>query len=151
MPISSIDPALFAVFGLSVIILSLKALFLGAATAATRGKLKSFLNAEDAAWLSGAHVDPDPEVVARIGRSHRNDLENLLLFAVCGLIYLLANGSALVGFFYCGAFLVARAFHTFAYLGRRPMLRRNAYTLGFLVILAMSAHAGWIIVSGLFG
>jgi uncharacterized MAPEG superfamily protein len=151
MPISSINPALFAVFALTAIILSLKALFLGAATAATRGRLKSFLNAEDAAWLSGAHVDPDPEIVARIGRAHRNDLENLLLFAVCGLVYVLAGGSALAGFIYCGAFLVARTLHTIAYLGRRPMLRRNAYTVGFLVIVAMSLHTGWLIVSNLVG
>jgi uncharacterized MAPEG superfamily protein len=151
MPITSMNPALFAVFALTTIILSLKALFLGAATAATRGKLKSFLNAEDAAWLSGAHVDPDPEIVARIGRTHRNDLENLLLFAVCGLLYVLAGGSALAGFIYCGAFLVARTLHTIAYLGRRPMLRRNAYTIGFLVIVAMSLHGGWLIVSNLIG
>lgn len=152
MPISSIHPVLFAAFALTVITLSLKALFLGAATAAMRGKLKSFNNAEDAAWLNGSHVDPDPEVVARIGRAHRNDLENLLLFAVCGFLYLLAGGSALAGFIYFGAFLVARTLHTIAYLGRRPMLRRNAYTIGFLVILAMSLHAGWLIVSsGLVG
>ncbi len=151
MPITSIHPALFAAFALTVIVLSLKALFLGAATAATRGKLKSFLNTEDAAWLNGAHVDPDPEVVARIGRAHRNDLENLLLFAVCGLLYLLAGGPALAGFIYCSAFLVARTLHTIAYLGRQPMLRRNAYTVGFLVVLAMSLHAGWMIVTGLVG
>jgi uncharacterized MAPEG superfamily protein len=151
MPVSSIHPALFTAFALTVIILSLKALFLGAATAATRGKLKSFLNAEDAAWLSGSHVDPDPEVVARIGRAHRNDLENLLLFVACGLIYLLADGSARAGLLYCGAFLVARTLHTIAYLGRRPMLRRNAYTIGFLVILATSLHGGWLIVRNLIG
>jgi uncharacterized MAPEG superfamily protein len=151
MPISSIDPALFAAFALTAIILSLKALLLGAATAAMRGKLKSFLIAEDAAWLDGAHVDTDPEIVARIGRAHRNDLENLLLFAVSGLLYILASGSALAGFVYCGAFLVARTLHTIAYLGRQPMLRRNAYTVGFLVIAAMSLHAGWLIVSNLIG
>jgi uncharacterized MAPEG superfamily protein len=151
MPVSSIHSTLFAAFALTVIVLSLKALFLGAATAATRGRLKSFLNAEDAAWLSGTHVDPDPEVVARIGRAHRNDLENLLLFTICGLLYLLAGGPALAGFIYCGAFLFARILHTIAYLGRGPMLRRNAYTVGFLVIVAMSLHAGWLIVRSLIG
>jgi microsomal prostaglandin-E synthase 1 len=151
MPISSINPALFAAFALTAIILSLKALFLGASAAATRGKLKSFLNAEDAAWLGGVHVDPDPEAVARIGRAQRNDLENLLLFFVCGTLYILADGSAYGGFIYCGAFLVARTLHTVAYLGRRPMLRRNAYTVGFLVIVAMSLHVGWLIASSLTG
>jgi hypothetical protein len=87
MPISSIDPALFAAFALTAIILSLKALLLGAATAAMRGKLKSFLIAEDAAWLDGAHVDTDPEIVARIGRAHRNDLICCSSPSVASFIY----------------------------------------------------------------
>src|SRR6185312_7079092 len=102
-----------------------------------RGKLKSFLNAEDATWLGGAHVNPDPEAVARLGRAHRNDLENLLPFFVCGLLFVLFEGSRIAGYVYCGAFLVSRVLHTLAYLGARPMLRRNAYTLGFLVIAFM--------------
>lgn len=146
MTISVINPALFAIFALTGIILALKALFLGMATAATRGKLGQFLNAEDAAWLGGAHANPDAEQVARLGRAHRNDLENLLLFALVGPIYLLVGGSSLAGFVYSGAFLIARLLHTLAYIGHRPMLRRNAYTVGFLVILAMSTHAAWLIL-----
>ncbi len=143
----SINPMLFTGIALIIILLSIKALFLGAATAATRGRLKSFLNAEDAAWLGGEHVDPDPETVARIGRAHRNDLENLLLFAVVASIFLLAGGSPVAGLVYGGIFLVMRVVHTIAYLGRRPMLRRNAYTGGFLIILVMSAHAVWAVLT----
>jgi glutathione S-transferase len=135
------DPPLFTVFSLVVLILGLKALILGAATAATRGRLKQFLNAEDAQWLKGAHVNPDPEAIARIGRAHRNDLENLLLFATSGALYVASGASQLAGIVYCGLFLIARLLHTFAYLTGRPQLRRNAYTIGFLVIAAMSVHA----------
>jgi uncharacterized MAPEG superfamily protein len=119
----------------------MKALALGVATAATRGRLKQFLNAEDADWLNGAHVNPDPEPVARFGRAHRNDIENLLLFAICGALYVATGASPIAGVAYCGLFLLARLAHTFAYLTRRPMLRRNAYTLGFLVVVVMSAHS----------
>ncbi len=132
---------LLTVFGLVTLALGLKALLLGAATAATRGRLKQFLNAEDAAWLKGAHVDPDPEAVARIGRAHRNDIENLVLFAIAGGLYVAVGASPLAGLVYCGLFLLARALHTFAYLTARPLLRRNTYTLGFLVIAVMSVHA----------
>jgi len=135
-----IDPLLFAVFALVIIALGLKALMLGVATAATRGRLKQFINAEDAEWLKGAHVNPDAEPVARIGRAHRNDLENLLLFATSGTLYVASGASQLAGLVYCGLFLAARLLHTFAYLSGRPRLRRNAYTLGFLVIAAMSLH-----------
>jgi uncharacterized MAPEG superfamily protein len=146
MSLSIANPTLFAVFGLTTILLSLKALVLGAATAATRGQIKSFLNAEDAVWLGGNHVSPDPEAVARIGRAQRNDLENLVPFFACGLLYVLVDGSAVAGYLYCGLFLIGRILHTAAYLGCRPMLRRNAYTLGFLVIIAIGLHAALIML-----
>jgi uncharacterized MAPEG superfamily protein len=142
----TVDPLLFTVFGLVTLVLGMKALALGVATAATRGRLKQFLNPEDAAWLKGAHVNPDPEAVARIGRAHRNDLENLLLFAICGALYVAAGASPIAGFAYCGLFLLARLLHTLAYLTGHPMLRRNAYTLGFLVIAVMSVHAAVVLI-----
>ncbi len=141
MPAFTINPSLFAVFGLTTILVSLKALVLGTLTAATRGKLKSFINAEDAAWLGGAHINPDPEAVARLGRAQRNDLENLLPFFICGLFYALCGGQPTMGYVYCGAFLVSRILHTIAYVSARPMLRRNTYTVGFLTILAVGIHA----------
>lgn len=137
---------LFTVFALAMLALSLKALLLGAATAATRGRIKQFLNAEDAEWLRGAHVNSDAEQVARIGRAHRNDLENLLLFAISGGVYVASGASQIVGVAYCGLFLLARLAHTFFYLRTRPLARRNAYTLGFLVIALMSVHAGAALV-----
>jgi microsomal prostaglandin-E synthase 1 len=149
MSVLSVHSVLFVIFGTTAILLSLKALFLGAATAAARGKLKSFLNAEDAAWLGGVHKNPDPEVVARWGRAHRNDLENLLPFFICGLLYVLSEGPAIAGYVYCGAFLIGRVLHTGAYLGARPMLRRNAYTLGFLTIAIMGVHAAWLMAQRL--
>jgi glutathione S-transferase len=137
---------MLTVFGLVSLTLGLKALVLGMATAATRGRHKQFLNAEDAAWLKGEHVYPDAESVARIGRAHRNDLENLLLFAVAGGFYVAAGGSPSAGVSYCGVFFLARVLHTFAYLTARPSLRRNAYTIGFLVILVMSVHAAVVLI-----
>lgn len=132
---------LLTIFGLAVLILGFKALVLGAATAATRGRIKQFINAEDAAWLKGTHVEVDSEAVARIGRAHRNDLENLLLFAIAGAIYLAAGASEIAGIIYSGLFVIARLLHTLAYLSGRPLLRRNAYTLGFFVIAVMTVHA----------
>lgn len=146
MPENPINPALFSIFALSTLLLSLKALFLGMATAVTRGRLKQFLNAEDAEWLGGVHLASDSEQAARIGRAQRNDLENLLLFVVVGSLFMIAGGGLVAGSLYCGAFLIARLAHSYAYLGRRPALRRNAYTLGFLVILAMAVHAAVLLV-----
>lgn len=144
----TLDLPLFTTFGLVILALGLKALMLGVATAAARGRLKQFLNAEDARWLNGAHVDLDSEPVARISRAHRNDLENLLLFATSGALYVASGASRLAGLVYFGLFLLARLFHTLAYLTGRPMLRRNTYTVGFLVILVTSVHAAVSLIVG---
>jgi uncharacterized MAPEG superfamily protein len=85
-------------------------------------------------------------IVARIGRAHRNDLENLVLFAIAGGLYVATGGPRLAGFAYCGLFLLARLLHTFAYLVGRPMSRRNAYTLGFLVIVVISLHTPVVLI-----
>ena len=133
--------ALWAIFAVVCALLVLKAQILGAATAATRGKLKKFHNQEDAAWLDGEYVNPDDERVQRIFRAHRNDLENLLPFFMGGTLYLVTGATTTAGAAYFGLFLLARYAHSYAYLYQRPMLRRNAYTLAWLVTIVMSIHA----------
>jgi uncharacterized MAPEG superfamily protein len=107
---------LLAVFAMVCALLVLKAQVLGAATAARRGKLKLFLNEEDALWLGGEQARPDAETVDRIFRSHRNDLENLLPFFIGGTLYIAAKGPVVVGVLYFTVFLMARVAHTYAYL-----------------------------------
>ncbi len=138
--------ALWAVFAVVSALLVLKAQLLAAATAATRGKLKKFINPEDADWLGGEHVNPDDERVQRLFRAHRNDLENLLPFFLGGMLYVLSGASAAVGIGYFGLFALARYAHSYAYLTRRARLRRDAFTAGWLVTIGMSIHAAWIAV-----
>ena len=135
--------ALLSVFAVVCALLVLKAQVLGAATAATRGRLKKFINPEDAVWLGGEHVNPDDERVQRIFRAHRNDLENLLPFFVGGTIYILSGAATTAGAAYFGVFLLARYAHTFAYLKQKARLRRDAFTLGWLVTIVISIHAAW--------
>jgi microsomal prostaglandin-E synthase 1 len=136
--------SLLAVFAVVCALLVLKAQVLGAATAATRGRLKTFINPEDAVWLGGEHVNPDDERVQRIFRAHRNDLENLLPFFVAGTVYVLSGAATTAGVAYFGAFLLARYAHTFAYLKQKARLRRDAFTVGWLVTIVMSVHAAWV-------
>jgi len=140
-------PTLFAAFAVVCTLLVVKAQILGAATAATRGKLKRFLNAEDAAWLGGMHVSPDDESVQGIFRTHRNDLENLLPFFISGCLYIVSGGSVILGEVYFAAFLLARYAYSFAYLTQKPRLRRDTYTIGWLVTIVMGVHAAWNAVS----
>lgn len=134
---------LTAIFAVVCALLVTKAQVLGAATAAIRGKLKKFLNPEDAAWLGGEHVTPDDELVQRIARAHRNDLENLLPFFVGGALYLHIGAATAIGAAYFCAFFLARYAHTYAYLKQKARMRRDAFTVGWLVTIAMSIHAAW--------
>ena len=135
--------ALLPVFAVVCALLVLKAQVLGAATAATRGKLKKFINPEDAAWLGGEHVNPDDERVQRIFRAHRNDLENLLPFFIGGVLYILSGAATTAGAAYFVVFLLARYVHSFAYLKQKARLRRNAFTLGWLTSILLILHAAW--------
>ena len=132
-----------------LVALVFKAQILGAATAATRGRLQRFINEEDAVWLGGAHCNPDHEQVQRLFRTHRNDLEALLPFLIVGSLYLLSGASQTVGLIYCAVFVLARFSHTFAYLTRRARLRRDSFAAGWLVSFAMGGHALWTIASSL--
>ncbi len=141
---------LFVVFTTVLVVETLKTLFLGTATALTRGKLQKFINQEDADWLGGEAVEIDHPDAARVFRAQRNNLENLLPFFIAGCLYLVSGANALVGIGYFVAFFVGRTLHTYAYLGKRAMMRRNVYSLAWLAIIAMSLHAGFVIVRGAF-
>jgi len=42
---------------------------------------------------------------------------------------------------------MARYVYSFAYLKQRPRLRRDTYTIGWLVTMVMGVHAAWNAVS----
>jgi uncharacterized membrane protein YecN with MAPEG domain len=132
-----------AIFAGVCALLVIKAQVLGVATAATRGKLKKFMNQEDVAWLGGEHVSPDDDRVQRIFRAHRNDLENLLPFFIGGSLYLHSGAATTVGAAYFCAFLLARYAHTYAYLKQKARMRRDAFAVGWLATIVMSIHAAW--------
>lgn len=144
--IESISSPLFAVFTVVLVLESIKTLFLGTATAYSRTAPKQFLNKEDADWLGGEAVTVDHPVPARFMRAHRNNLENLLPFFILGWLFGVSGANASAGLVYFVAFFLARSTHTFAYLSKRPMLRRNAYVVAWLALIVMGGHAAYAIL-----
>lgn len=143
-----IDTPLFAPFAMVLLLESLKTLCLGTATALMRGKVGKFINQEDADWLGGEAVLTDHPDAARVFRAQRNNLENLLPFLIAGGMYIASGANQPVGLGYILTFFAGRTLHTFAYLNKRAALRRSAYTLAWLSTIAMSIHAGFVIVRG---
>jgi len=68
-------------------------------------------------------------------RAHRNSLDNLLPFFIAGSLLLVSSASSTAGMTDFIAFFVGRTAHTYA------------YSLAWLAIIAMTQHAGVVIVA----
>ncbi len=131
---------------LVLVIESVKALILGMVTAYQRGKLGKFINPEDASWLNGEVVSFDAPKPDRLFRAQRNSLENLLPFSLLGLVFLSVGGNGNIGIIYFATFSIGRIAHSYAYLTCKPMLRRNTYSIAWLVQLMMAIHILAIVI-----
>jgi len=106
------NDAAFRAYAIACSILVLKMAAAGILTAATRSRVKQFLNPEDARVLGGADVTQEHPDVMRMLRMHRNDLENILPFFTVGLIFVLMGASAFGAQVYFYTFTAARIVHT---------------------------------------
>jgi prostaglandin-E synthase 1 len=136
------NPA-FLAYAVSLLILSLNLLVLWAYSGGVRAKTKTTPNEEDAA--RGAKLAPEnPPEVARVLRAHANAMANIVPFAILGLVYVLAGGSAAAAAAIFGVFTAARLAHSFAYLGGRQPWRTLCFALGAvttLVLMGFVVHA----------
>ena len=136
MPQMMNDPA-FRAYSIACSILVFKMFAAALMTAATRSRLKQFLNPEDARVLGGADVAQEHPEVLRMLRMHRNDLENILPFFTVGLIFVLMGVSAFSAQVYFYTFTGARIVHTIAYVARLQPWRTMAFVLGMLCMVGM--------------
>ncbi len=143
------DPQ-FKVFAICSVILSLQMLLLGAYTAATRARVKRFLNPEDVkvsfkdATQNDGEEHPD---VARVIRAHRNLNESLPLFFALGLIGLLAGVSPLGAKICFGVFTGARVLHSLVYIKGVQPWRTMSYAIGTLALIGMAVMIVIAVVS----
>jgi len=133
---------------LVLVVESLKALLLGMFTALKRGKIGKFINKEDAEWLGGEVVSLDAPEPSRFFRAHRNALENLLTFSVLAFCMVLVGGNGLAASIYFIVFSLSRIAHCYAYLACKPMMRRNAYSIGWFIQILLALHVATIVIFG---
>lgn len=125
----------FRVYAAVTAVLVAKLVLLALATGAVRIRRRAFIAAEDTRLVKG-EVKSDP-LVERIGRAHANALENVPLFAIVGLLYVLLGAPTSALQIYAYTFLVARVAHTIAYLLKLQPFRTIAFQVGALCILGM--------------
>src|SRR5690606_25721199 len=108
---------------------------------------KSFVNPEDAKTF-GAMLKTEMSVlpsehplVQRAALCWRNDLENIPLFMILSLGYVLIGGSEMWALTYFSVFVFARVLHTIFYMSMAQPWRTLAYELGAFATLVMAIHA----------
>ena len=131
------NDAAFRAYAIACSILAFKMLAAAILTAATRTRVKQFLNPEDARTLGGTGVKEEHPDVLRMLRLHRNDLENILPFFIVGLFYLMTHPSMLAAEIYGIGYLVVRTLHSVFYIRSMQPHRTIAFTLGSVLTLAM--------------
>src|SRR4051812_32269565 len=88
----------FLIYSLTMVVLCVNVLALWAYSGAVRNKTKTTHNPEDIRTVaSGASVvQVDPPEVARVLRAHRNAADNILPFAILGLLFVMWGASPLL-------------------------------------------------------
>ncbi|MDB5218479.1 MAG: hypothetical protein JWO86_6406 [Myxococcaceae bacterium] len=129
----------FLVYSAAMVVLCLNVLVLWAYSGAVRNRSKTTHNPEDiSATAKGASlVDADPPSVARVLRAHRNAADNILPFAVLGLLFVLWGASPMLTAIFCGVFVAARLGHSFSYLGEKQPWRTLSFAVGAAATLGM--------------
>jgi microsomal prostaglandin-E synthase 1 len=127
----------FRTFAACVLFLVLKMFVVAFLTPVARARAKARVNAEDAS-ADERVVEVEPEEVARIQRIQRNDLENIPVFFMVGLLALIARATPRVIIACTLSFTVVRVLHTLCYLRRWSALRTTAWMLGVLSTLVLA-------------
>jgi microsomal prostaglandin-E synthase 1 len=129
----------FLIYSASMVVLCLNVLLLWGYSGAVRGKTKTTHNNEDITTVSNgaALVQVDPPPVARVLRAHRNAADNILPFAVLGLLFVMWGASPLLTGIFCGVFVAARIAHSLSYLGEKQPWRTVSFVIGGAATLAM--------------
>lgn len=111
---------------------------------------RSFTRPDDAAFFGkGVAVQSEElPIVQRASACWRNDLENIPMFLIIGLGFVVADGSATAALIYFGLFTLARIAHTIFYLRPTQPWRNIAYQLGTLTTVVMVVHTLMILLRG---
>ncbi|XP_066954720.1 microsomal glutathione S-transferase 1-like [Macrobrachium rosenbergii] len=139
----SLDNPVFANYVFFSGVLALKVLLMSCLTAYYRVTKRVFFNQEDAKVMGVKELrlnDPDVE---RVRRAHQNDIENIPVFWILGLLYILTDPSESVSKMLFRVFTLCRIIHTVLYLSES-----NKRPIPFFVAMAIKIFmAGTVIIT----
>lgn len=131
-----ISSELLQVFGFWGSVLVLKMLAMIPLTARQRFRKKVFSSEEDTTYSPGSKVSYNDADVERVRRAHLNDLENILPWFVITYLWLGTGPSPWLAKMLIRTFVLARIFHTIAYvIMKQQPTRAIVFFVGLAIIL----------------
>merc|ERR1711992_98768 len=139
----NVEKDLFEAYAFYTAIVTCKMILMSFLTARQRFKTMTFISSEDAkqpGTKCGTNED-----IERVRRAHQNDIENVVPFAILGLLYIFTNPAYSTALFCFRLFAGARILHTVVYLLAIPQPARailffaNIFTnffMGYKIITA---------------
>ena len=137
----------FVTYGIAAAIMILKSMGQGWMTVHRMMKVGGgFLNPEDVGkgWANPnprpGQLDPD-DYVERSRRMHRNDTENIPLFLVAGLLFVLTQPPLWVAQLALFGYVSSRLGHFWAYFTAKPHeIRAAFFSIGSLIVIGMAVY-----------
>jgi uncharacterized MAPEG superfamily protein len=131
---------LLKMYAITAIVLTLKMAAISIVQASGRIGNSTFVNPEDAQLFQVREAPAEAPSVERAAKAWRNDLENIPIFLILGLIYVAAALPFTAFAIYCVIFMLGRILHTICYLNSIQPMRTIAYFIGLLAMMAMVVH-----------
>jgi len=138
---------IFATYLIAATLMIIKMMGQGWITVARMMKVSGgFLNPEDAA---AGMTNPSPrpgqldadEYVERSRRMHRNDTENVPVFLVAGLLFVLTQPPLLLAQVLLFGYVASRLGHFWAYFtARSHEVRATFFSIGSLIVIGMAVY-----------
>jgi glutathione S-transferase len=158
MPTLDLHDPLFATYAAAASLMILKAVAMSWLTVARMLQVKGGFRAPEDLRRTTLNPDPHPgqlapdDRVERIRRIQQNDLENLPFFLVAGLLFVLAAPPLPLARWLLYGYVVSRLLHFAAYLTARDHeVRATLWTIGSLILVAMTAWVLVVVVAGWLG
>ncbi|KAK3877993.1 hypothetical protein Pcinc_017341 [Petrolisthes cinctipes] len=130
MSLWSLDNPAFTDYAFYAGVLAVKVMAMGVITGYYRMTKKAFANPEDAKRLGAKEIKVDADV-ERVRRAHQNDLENITVFWILGLLFLLTNPSPATARLIFRAYTGSRIGYTILYISGSS-LRPGVYIVGVI-------------------
>merc|ERR1711988_742298 len=138
----NVEKDLFEACAFYTAIVTCKMILMSFLTARQRFKTITFISSEDAkqpGTKCGTNED-----IERVRRAHQNDIENVVPFAILGLLYIFTNPAYSTALFCFRLFAGARILHTVVYLLAIP---QPARALLFFANIFTNFYMGYKIIT----